>query len=277
MLNRESIYRRMRHVPELRTMPAVVKRLFEMLDDPRLSVDDIAACVSNDQVLAAHLLKLANSPFFGFCSRVTSIQQALVLLGVNMAKAFLLGVSLFRHVRGLGGLWHHSVGTAIVTGVITQRQAIKEQGECFVAGLLHDIGKVFLLMKFPDAYQHVLALVKEKAVLIVDAEMEIFNCTHAEIGSWVLERWSLPCQLVEAIRYHHQPSLADKWFTETALVHVADALIRTRGFGSGGDVLVPLIDGTVSTRLGLSEIEIAAILSDSEDLLREAEGFLSYE
>jgi HD-like signal output (HDOD) protein len=258
-------------------MPAVVKKLFEMLDDPRLSVDDIAACVSNDQVLAAHLLKLANSPFFGFCSRVTSIQQALVLLGVNMAKALLLGVSLFRHVRGLEGLWHHSVGTAIITGVITQRQAIREQEECFVAGLLHDIGKVFLLMKFPEDYRRVLVLAKEKSGLIVDAEMEIFNCTHAEIGSWVLEGWNLPDQLVEAIRYHHTPALADKWFTETALVHVADALVRSRGFGSGGDALAPLIDGAVRTRLNLSEVEIAAILSDSEALLREAESFLACE
>jgi HD-like signal output (HDOD) protein len=100
---RETIHRKMHQVEEFRTMPAVVKRLLEVLENPKLSLEDIAAVVSKDQILTARLLKTANSPYFGFIHRVATIRQALLLLGLNTAKALLLGVSLFRHVRGMEG------------------------------------------------------------------------------------------------------------------------------------------------------------------------------
>ena len=256
-------------------MPAVVKKLLEVLENPRLSLRDIATVVSKDQILTARLLRTANSPFFGFFHRVATIQQALVLLGLNTAKALLLGASFFRHVRGIEGLWAHSVGTAVVTRVIAQRYALPEREELFVAGLLHDIGKVFLYAKFPQDYQRALTLASERGVLIVDAEREVFHSTHAEVAGWALERWCLPSQLVEAIRYHHEPFLATTWCTETAVVHVSDIVVRAQGYGSGGDALVPLIDETVRARLNLSGTVIKVLLSESEEPLREAQGFLS--
>ena len=98
MVGRQTVQRRMRHVQEFSTTPVMLKRLLEVLENPRLSLEDIAAVVSKDQMLAGQLLRTANSPFFGFSRRVTSIQQALVLLGVNAAKGLLLGVSLFHNV-----------------------------------------------------------------------------------------------------------------------------------------------------------------------------------
>jgi HD-like signal output (HDOD) protein len=92
--------------------------------------------------------------------------------------------------------------------MIAQRQGLTGQGELFVAGLLHDIGKVLLYVKFPQDYRRALALATDSGVLIVDAEREVFDSNHAEIASWVLERWYLPPQLIEAIKYHHEPSLA---------------------------------------------------------------------
>ena len=144
MVSRVTIQRKMRHVQEFRTLPVLLKRLLETLENPRLSLEDIAAVVSKDQVLASQLLKTANSPFFGFTRRVSSIKQALVLLGVNAAKGLLLGVSVFHHVREIEGLWAHSVGTAIAAAVMARRRALTDHAELFAAGLLHDVGKVFL-------------------------------------------------------------------------------------------------------------------------------------
>jgi HD-like signal output (HDOD) protein len=118
-------------------MPVVVKKLLEVLENPKLSLEEIAAVVSKDQMLTARLLKTANSPYFGFIHWVGTIRLALFLLGLNTAKALLLGVSLFRHVRGMEGLWAHSVGTAILTEMIARRRGLTGQGELFVAGLLH--------------------------------------------------------------------------------------------------------------------------------------------
>jgi putative nucleotidyltransferase with HDIG domain len=275
MPSRETIQRKMRHVEEFRTIPAVVKKFLEVLENPRLSLEDIATIVSKDQMLTARLLKTVNSPFFGFIYRVATIRQALLLLGLNTAKALLLGVSLFRHVRGMEGLWAHSVGTAILAEMVARRHGLIEQGELFVAGLLHDIGKVFLSVKFPQEYRRALLLAREKGALIVDAEREVFDATHAEIAGWALERWYLPSQLIEAIKYHHEPSLAPTWSTQTAVVHISDIVARAQGYGSGGDALVPLVDDAARLRLNLSEAGINALIADSQDPFREAEGFLS--
>ncbi len=264
------------HVQEFRTIPVLLQRLLEALGNARLSLDEIAAFVSKDQALAARLLKTANSPFFGFSHKVATIKQALVLLGINAAKGLLLGVTLFHNLRGMEGLWAHSVGTACVAGVMARRQALTDQAAVFAAGLLHDIGKVFLMAKFSLEYRHVLSLAQERAIFIVDAEREIFDTTHAEAASWALEQWHLPAQLIEPIRYHHEPFLATMWCTETAVVHVADILTRARGFGSGGDALVPLIDENARAPLRLSTAEIEAILSESEAPLKEARSFLSF-
>ncbi len=266
----------MSHVQEFGTIPVLLQRLLEVLSDPDLSLEAIARVAATDQALAARLLKTANSSFFGFSRRVASLQHALVLLGLKTAKGLLLGITLFDQRGGMEGLWAHSVGTATVAAVIARRQARTDQAEVFAAGLLHDIGKVFLISKFSDEYHRALALTKEKGALIVDAEREIFGTTHAEAAAWALERWQLPDQLIEPIRWHHEPLQSVLWHTTTDVVHVSDILIRGRMFGFGGDNLVPLIDTAVREQLQLSAAEIEAILSESEGPLKDAKSFLSF-
>jgi len=274
MLNEKTVRFKVERLQTLATTSMMVKKLLEAFDNPELSLSDIAAFVSNDPVLTARLLKAVNSPFFGFVGKVTSITQALLFLGLNTAKGLLLGVEVFRHTRGLEELWLHSVGTAIVARVTGQKAGLKETEELFVAGLLHDIGKVFLNIKFPHDYQRALTLADTRGTLIIDTEKEIFDTTHAEVAGWVLERWHLSPRLIEPIRYHHEPSLAKKQSAETAVVHVSDVISRAGGFGSGGDALVPRIDESAWARLNLSRTQIKDILWESEEVMQEAESFL---
>jgi HD-like signal output (HDOD) protein len=256
-----TIRREMEHVQGLPTIPVMLKKLLEAFNDPRLSLNDIAGLVSNDPALTASLLKAVNSPVFGFAGRVTSITQTLLLLGLNAAK----------------GLWAHSVGTGIVARITARQQALSEPEELFVAGLLHDIGKIFLYVRFPNKYCHVLALARAEKAFIGDVEKQTFSSMHTEIAGWVLERWHLPPRLIEPIRHHHQPSLAKKMAAETAIVHFSDILTRARGFGSGGDLLVPPVDEKAWARLNLSRGDIKAILCESEKLMQEGESFLNNE
>ena len=274
MLNEKTVRFKVERLQTLATTSMMVKKLLEAFDNPELSLSDIAAFVSNDPVLTARLLKAVNSPFFGFVGKVTSITQALLFLGLNTAKGLLLGVEVFRHTRGLEELWLHSVGTAIVARVTGQKAGLKETEELFVAGLLHDIGKVFLNIKFPHDYQRALTLADTRGTLIIDTEKEIFDTTHTEVAGWVLERWHLSPRLIEPIRYHHEPSLAKKQSAETAVVHFSDVISRAGGFGSGGDALVPRIDESAWARLNLSRTQIKDILWESEEVMQEAESFL---
>jgi HD-like signal output (HDOD) protein len=274
MLNEETVRFKVEHLRTLATIPTMVKKLLEVLDDSTLSLREIGTFVSNDPLLTAHLLRAVNSPLFGFTGRVTSITQALLLLGLNAAKGLLLGVEAFRHAKGLEELWAHSVGTAIVARVTGKKAGLKETEDLFVAGLIHDIGKVFLNLKLPNEYQRALSLAHTREAFIIDAEKEIFETTHVEVACWVLERWHLSPRLIEPIRYHHDPSLAKKQSAGTAVVHFSDVLTRALGFGSGGDALVPQIDERVWARLNLSRAEIKDILWESEELMQEAECFL---
>ena len=156
MLNEKAVRFNVEHLRTLATIPMMVKKLLEVLDDPALSLREIATFVSNDPLLTTHLLKAVNSPLFGFTGRVTSITQALLLLGLNAAKGLLLGVEAFRHAKGLEELWAHSVGTAIVARVTGKKAGLQETEDLFVAGLIHDIGKVFLNLKLPDEYRRAL-------------------------------------------------------------------------------------------------------------------------
>jgi HD-like signal output (HDOD) protein len=253
----------------------MVRKLLEIFDNPGLSLKDIGEFVSNDPVLVTQLLKAVNSPLFGFTGRVTSITQALLLLGLDAAKGLLLGVEISGLAKGMEELWAHSVGTAIVARVTAQKVGLKETEELFVAGLIHDIGKVLLNLKFPEEYGRALTLARSGEAFIIETEKKIFDTTHAEVAGWVLERWRLSSRLTEPITFHHEPALAKRRSTGVAVIHFSDMLTCALGFGSGGNAHVPRIDEKAWTRLDLSSGVIKDILWESEELLHEAESFLA--
>jgi putative nucleotidyltransferase with HDIG domain len=275
MPGKEALHSEMQYLDELSTLPVVVMKLLQIFDNPNLSLSDIAAFVSRDPALTARLLQVVNSPFFGFKGRIGSIAQALLLLGLNQAKGLLLGMRVSGLMREMEGLWAHSIGTAIVAQITARKKGLREDGELFVTGLLHDIGKVFMYLNFPDEYRYAIELAYDRRTLILDPEQKLFQSTHAEVAGSVLEGWHLPRHFVEPIRYHHKPSLAKGWPKETALIHFSDILTRARGFGSGGDSLVPAVDETAWARLNMSRAEIKAILWESEPFMHEARSFLA--
>ncbi len=271
MINARSVKREIEHMGALPTIPTVVRRLLELCDNPRISLAEIAAIIGQDPVLAAKVLKVVNSPIYGFPGRISSLTQALLLLGLNVARGLLLGVSVLEIMqKSIVGLWEHSVGCAIVAKIIAKRKGLKDPEEVSVAGLLHDIGKVFLNLKFPDRYREVVEEAGTRAIFIIEAEKELFGVTHAEVEGWVGRKWNFPRSLVEQMVYHHKPGLSKHYSLQTSIIHFSDVLIRGRGFGSGGDKLVPSVNDTAWRLLDLSDRDIREILVEMEDVLEQA-------
>lgn len=275
MIATRSVKTQIEHLETLPTIPTVVRKLLETFENPRISLREIGGFIAQDPVLAAKILKVVNSPIYGFPGRISSITQALLLLGLNVSRGLLLGVSVLDIMqKSIVGLWEHSVGCAIVARIIAKKKGLKDPEEISVAALLHDIGKVFLNLKFPDAYRQVISEADAKGILIVDAERQCFGVTHAEVEAWVGKKWNFPQGLVEQMRYHHKPHLAKHFRFHTAIVHFSDILIRGRGFGYGGDKLVPKVDETAWNLLSLSRADIKETLLEMEDLLEQADDLI---
>jgi putative nucleotidyltransferase with HDIG domain len=258
-------------IDSLPTVPPLVRKLLMTIDSPTLSLTNMGSFMSKDQALTARLLKMVNSPIYGFPGRISSVSQALILLGLNVVKGMLLGVSVFEMMeKTMVGLWEHSLSTAVVARGIAIKKNFNEPEEVMVSALLHDIGKVAMKAKFSQEYGETLWMSEKEGLLIKDAEERMFSTNHAEAGGWLCQKWNFPVNLIEPIAYHHRPTLSKNALFQTEVVHVADNLVRGRGFGFPGDRLVPAVNPEVWEKLSLSESDLRDLLSDMEDAIQEA-------
>ncbi|HWR89844.1 MAG TPA: HDOD domain-containing protein [Dissulfurispiraceae bacterium] len=262
-------------IDTLPTIPNILKKLFEVIENPKTSLNEIGNFILKDPVLTSRVLKMVNSPIYGFPGRISSISQALILLGLNVVKGMLLGVSVFDVMqKSMLGLWEHSVGCAVTSRILSKVKGLDDIEDISVAALLHDIGKVILSLKFPNEYQKIVRETESKEEFIIEAERRFFGITHADVGGWVAQRWNFPKNLVEAIEYHHKPNLSRNVPVHTAIVHLSDIFIKARGFGYAGDNFVPAVNSEAWKIVGLTEKDIKATLEEMEEILGEAQDFL---
>lgn len=260
------------NISTLPTVPGVLKRLSAVLEKPRITIVEISAFISSDPALTTKILKMVNSAIYGFPGRIASVSHATMLLGLNVIKGLLLGVSVFELMqKTMNGLYEHSLGCAIASRIIATKKGVKEPEEVSVAGLLHDIGKVILALEYPEEYQAAMNEAQAKTISIFDAESIHFNATHSNAGSWLAEKWRFPRSLIDVIEFHHRPAQAKNAPLDTAIVHMADILVRARGFGFAGENFVPEINTIAYELLKLSESDIKDVLKEMEDNMESAE------
>ena len=251
----------------LPTIPGVVKRLARIIGNPKISLSEISSFISSDPVLTSRILKMVNSAIFGFPGRISSVTHAVTLLGFNVIKGLMMGVTVLELMQTvMVGLREHSVGCAVAARTLAGIKGLKNLEDVSVAGLLHDLGKVILLLEFPEDYATVLSEAEKKEILVLEAERAHFSETHAAVGQWLAEKWRFPRNLTDVIAWHHKPALAKNAPVETAIVHIADILVRARGFGFAGDAFVPAVSPASFELLNLSERDIREVLKSIENV-----------
>lgn len=255
-------------IQDLPTLPTVLAALRETLAEPGASEEHIAQFILKDPALSANFLKLVNAPFYGFPGRIASVQHALVLAGPNVARAIASSTPVCPASEPLMvGLWEHSLGVALTSRLLAERLGIAPADELMVAGLLHDLGKVILLAACPDEAEQAYKLAADRGILIAEAEKEILDIDHAEIGEYAAKTWNLPAALREPIAYHHDPVRSDNGAVRASIVHVADILVRALDFGNAGDNLVPSVRTEAWDMLGLSAQDISTVVNDVDNEL----------
>jgi len=257
----------------LPTLPGVVNKLNALTDNDKASVQEMARLVSSDQVLSARILRLANSPSYGFY-RVSTISNAMILLGVNVVKSLALSSSIFEIMeKNSVGLWEHSLGVGVAANLIARKLSLPECEEISTAALLHDIGKVIISLKCTEAEEQIRGIVNDRQMYMRDAEREVIDTDHAEVGGWLAKSWFLPDKLSEPITFHHDVAQSVNHRIKTAVVHMADVLIKTSGFGDSGDCYVPQIQQIAWDVLKFNEQLMAEIIGELEDKLVEVKNF----
>ncbi len=271
-MNPKMLRERVENITALPTVPSVLQQVSLIIGNSKISIDEISRFVSNDPALTVKILKMVNSAFYGFPGRISSVSHAVMLLGLNVVKGLLLGISVFELMqKSMLGLREHSLGCAVAARLIAKRMGLKDPEEVSIAGLLHDIGKVVLILAYPGEYQAAMNEAEAKGRIIVEAEKDHFADNHAGAGMLLTSKWQFPLSLVEVIHYHHSPRLSRNFPVETAIIHFSDILVRARGVGFAGDRLVPAIDPKAFAILDLAEAEIRDILKEMEDSLASAE------
>lgn len=257
-------------IRDLPTLPATVIRITQIVNNPKASARDLARIITDDQVLTARLLRLVNSSFYGFPQRISTVTGAIVLLGFDAIRNLLLSTSIFKLFKAgsrdlrfrLDAFWDHSVGCALGAKIVATHLRYEQVEELFVAGLLHDIGKVLELLYLPQDFERVAERVEADNILIEEAEREIWGFGHAELGAALADAWRLPAKLVEVIGFHHTPDRALSFPLETSIVHVADILCRALDLGSGGDHRMPRLNDRAWENLGLDVAELTTIIEE---------------
>ena len=270
-------------IDDLPTLPRTVLRITELVNDPKSSAKNLARVITDDQVLTARLLKLVNSSFYGFPQRISTVTAAIVLLGFDAIRNLLLTTSVFdlfavrnKKIKLVQETyWDHSLGCAVGAKVIGNYLRHDKIEELFVAGLLHDIGKIVELMFLPSDFSHVVSRVKENHVLIIEAENDILGYNHADIGKLLAQKWNMPVKLVEIIAYHHQPDLAGSFATEAAIVHLADIFCRALEMGSGGDDKIPPLNPQAWQSLKIKTTAFETIMNTMYREYRDIRAFIA--
>ncbi|MDQ7032081.1 MAG: HDOD domain-containing protein [Desulfonauticus sp.] len=261
-------------IKDLPTLPQVLAEVSKLLEDPTVSTEKVAQVISKDQVLSAKVLKMVNSPIYGFPRRISTIQHALVLLGFNVIKGLIISTSVFDIMnQSMIGLWEHSLGCALASSTIAKKVKLKDPEEYAVAGLLHDLGKVIALVQLPELKAEVEELVKKEDIPYYVAEKKVMGFGHDRINAWLADYWHLPLRLREGLAWHHQVQSAQHYPEMAAVVHLADFITRLFEVGFAGDDNVSKLDARAFKILKLTPNLFEEILDELVDNFLELSDF----
>jgi putative nucleotidyltransferase with HDIG domain len=277
MIGRERILAKTASLPG---MPDIVGRLYKKINDPNSSAADIESVIRTDPSLTTNLLRMANSAFFGLPRKVHDIQYAITLLGskrvfeaatgssfINIVPKKLLGYEIDARTY-----WLHSVAVAILTEQLAKDLRIRPPNLAFIAGLLHDIGKLAIGSFLAAESERVNQQLRQRTLTFVNVEREILGTDHTELGAALVERWNLPVEFVWSTRWHHDPNGTPKEADQVLvdLIHVADGLAHEMGYGADiGELqreLVPDAGERLHARVKHLEAAVCAARGAIEDM-----------
>jgi putative nucleotidyltransferase with HDIG domain len=262
------------------TLPNVFIRINQLVDNPNSSTADIAKAVSQDPSFTVRLLRVANSPFYGFPSTIDTVAKAVSVIGTSQIRNLALSMSVASTFVGLpnnlvsmDNFWHHSLYCALVARILGRQARRCDPEAVFTAGLLHDIGELIIFNRLPEQAKESLLLVLDQVddLPVYQAEHQIIGFDHAQVGGELARQWGLPPLLEECIAYHHSVGEAQRYPRETALVHLANILAQMAEIDTLELGDVSPVDPLAWKNTGLDEGIIELVVREAQEEIVEAE------
>ena len=280
MIDRAEILANIRSLP---TFSQTVVQLAQLLRDEDAGPSEYEAVVQVDIALTANLLRMANSAYFGFSRKISSVREAITLLGgrrlFELAAMAAVDAVVPPTLPGYGidsaAYWCHSVAVAVLAERLAKERKLAIPTLTFTSGLLHDIGKLVIGSFLASRLEDLRGRLSQEGRSLLDCEREMLGADHAQIGAELAQVWNLPDEVVRVVRFHHEPSHAElsKGDVVVDLVHSADCLSHSLGFGADVGQLQRQVDEQSIGRLGLRHVDLEHVASRA---LPEIEGLAQF-
>jgi HD-like signal output (HDOD) protein len=252
---------------ELVSPPSTYIQLNELIQNPNSAIDDISAVINTDPALTTRLLKIVNSPFYGFPSQINTISRAITIVGTRELTHLVLATAVINSFKGIptslidiNEFWRHSLACAITAKLLAEECGQRASERFFIAGLLHNIGSLVLYQSVPELAREAISSAEYGHEILFKAEQRLLGFDHTEVGQALVKAWHLPHSLEEVVRYHHTPSEAEDFPIDVAIVHIADILVCSVPFGHSGDQHVPPLDPAAWELLALNQYQMPDLL-----------------
>lgn len=265
-------------VIKLVSLPEIFIRVNQVMEDPKHDAKQLGDVISHDPALTARILRIVNSAYYALAVKIELVSRAVSVIGEQDLRNLILATSavdVFKRMPNqlvdIDLFWRHSVHTGIVARLLSRHCNILHGERLFVAGLLHDIGKLVLYYKEMELSQQVLLKASESDGVVFRAEQEIIGYTHADVGGALINAWQLADTLKEVVTFHHHPLRAKKYAMETALVHIADSVVNS--IGSDTKIDRHLLDGNAAFEpetLKITGIDLALLPGVMENAWEQA-------
>jgi len=276
----------LKKIETLPTLPIVVTRIMQLVENPKTAAVEISKVVSLDPALTVKILKIVNSAYYGFPKQITTVTHAIMILGFEDVKNIAMGISVFDIFKAKGAasdvifdrvaFWQHSIAVGACTKLLAKKLRYKNPEEAFICGLLHDIGKIILDQYFHDEFNKVMKLARDENLLFINAEKRMNDMDHAEIGRVVAKRWGLPQAIVECIANHHNPAGSETNVMLIALVHASDVFCKIQKIGNSGDMLVPQLQKAAWDQLKLQPTDLTKLYEELNEEVKKADTFMEF-
>jgi HD-like signal output (HDOD) protein len=276
-------------ITDLPTLPSMMATITRLMQDPRTSAEELGRAIATDPALVSKVLKLVNSAFYGFPGRISTITQAIVILGFSTIRNVVLTTSVlkvFGNSRSPGFdveyFWEHSLLTGAIAKSLAMEKDLPFTEETFIAGLLHDMGRMVLSQRLTPEFERVVAFKEKAGVPLLQAEKAVLGLTHGEVGGWLARKWNLPLPFVDVMRYHHFPLEAPvpegPRHQDTGdlipLVHAADAMAKHIVDGMPDSAAIPAVHPAVWERVGMRDEAWERFRRRTKDEVEKARAFL---